>query len=546
VYRATVAGGPFQLLNTELAALPNYNDYDVNCGTTYYYYVTAVNANGLEGERSNIASATDGVITYWMQDYRGPQGSEVALMFNVEDAGGICGISLTLTYCENILTYVRTEAVPVTNVAGYSLVANDTGGAVQLVYVAPEPGIAGEGGLFRIVFRVSDGAQDGAECAHIVTSVQMSDCAQDPSILQVEGDDSATFKVSSYYRAGDYNGDGEVNILDAVAFKNDLEDGIRTGTAEQLMAVDFNGNGRLDPGDYASLLRLLAGLPIYDTADNTGSSYPDNILSSASQVSGYTLSMPETLAMVGEEVTVSLSISNAQDFACGRFWINYDSSYLTLKSLRTTELTNGFESGYQVTDDGRAILFLASETALTGGSGAILQLVFDVNGSVIIPAKTSVVLAEVELYGQYAQDLSWDSTIATVNGTVYVARPGLNLYPDPTRRSHGAGIVVSYLIVPAGAHSGEYDISFGIISVPEGDIFVTDNRFERYLPFESIRQTPRVARGVDFSCYQRGSVGITVPEHTCTDNFRFAAAVFERSTNTIAQLSRSVEVKIAE
>jgi hypothetical protein len=250
--------------------------------------------------------------------------------------------------------------------------------------------------------------------------------------------------------------------------------------------------------------------------------------------------------MVGEEVTVLLSTSSAEAFAGGRFWINYDSRYLSLNSVSATELTADFESGFEITDDGRAVLILAGDTALAGGSGEILKLVFGVNEGISIPAKTEVVFAEIELYGQYAQDLSWDSMLSTTNGTLYVARPGLNLYPATARWLRSQGLSVTYLIVPVEGVTGRYDISFGVISEPERNIYVTGLGFTQFLPFQSVAQTPRVAGGVDCSRYHRGAVSIMPPGKTCTDNFRFAAALFEKGTNSISQLTRSVSIKLMD
>jgi Calcineurin-like phosphoesterase/Purple acid Phosphatase, N-terminal domain/Fibronectin type III domain len=57
IYRATVNGGPYNLVAT-IAAATSFNNTGLTSGTTYYYVVTAVNAGGLESAGSNQASAT--------------------------------------------------------------------------------------------------------------------------------------------------------------------------------------------------------------------------------------------------------------------------------------------------------------------------------------------------------------------------------------------------------------------------------------------------------------------------------------------------------
>ena len=56
VKRSTTAGGPYETITTNVSGI-SYVDTDVTNGTTYYYVVTAVNADG-ESANSNEASAT--------------------------------------------------------------------------------------------------------------------------------------------------------------------------------------------------------------------------------------------------------------------------------------------------------------------------------------------------------------------------------------------------------------------------------------------------------------------------------------------------------
>jgi len=57
VYRGTVSGGPYTMINTSLDSSTNYTDSTVLSGTTYYYVTTEVNAQGQESAYSNIAKA---------------------------------------------------------------------------------------------------------------------------------------------------------------------------------------------------------------------------------------------------------------------------------------------------------------------------------------------------------------------------------------------------------------------------------------------------------------------------------------------------------
>jgi hypothetical protein len=56
VFRGTANGGPYQTITT-MDASTNYTDYTVDSGTTYYYVVTEVNAQGQQSTYSNVAKA---------------------------------------------------------------------------------------------------------------------------------------------------------------------------------------------------------------------------------------------------------------------------------------------------------------------------------------------------------------------------------------------------------------------------------------------------------------------------------------------------------
>ena len=53
VYRATQAGGPYTKLNSSPTERTSYTDSTVQADLTYFYVVTAVDANGVESVGSN-------------------------------------------------------------------------------------------------------------------------------------------------------------------------------------------------------------------------------------------------------------------------------------------------------------------------------------------------------------------------------------------------------------------------------------------------------------------------------------------------------------
>jgi fibronectin type 3 domain-containing protein len=57
IYRGTVSGGPYTMINTSPDSTTTYTDSTVVSGRTYYYVATAVNSKSEESGYSNQATA---------------------------------------------------------------------------------------------------------------------------------------------------------------------------------------------------------------------------------------------------------------------------------------------------------------------------------------------------------------------------------------------------------------------------------------------------------------------------------------------------------
>jgi fibronectin type 3 domain-containing protein len=57
VYRSTVSGSNYQLLNASVLPQLSFTDSNVQSGTTYYYVVRSVDSSGTESDNSNEFTA---------------------------------------------------------------------------------------------------------------------------------------------------------------------------------------------------------------------------------------------------------------------------------------------------------------------------------------------------------------------------------------------------------------------------------------------------------------------------------------------------------
>lgn len=102
VKRSTTAGGPYAVIAENIIAT-NYSDTDVTNGTTYYYIVTASNAEG-ESEPSNEASATP---TGTQQP---PQNGDRAILVVTMTNGTIAEYDLSMTEVNAFVKWYEDKA----------------------------------------------------------------------------------------------------------------------------------------------------------------------------------------------------------------------------------------------------------------------------------------------------------------------------------------------------------------------------------------------------------------------------------------------------
>ena len=131
---------------------------------------------------------------------------------------------------------------------------------------------------------------------------------------------------------------------------------------------------------------------------------------------GVTVSVPNTTASPGAALTIPINVENATGIAGAEFVVTYNPGILTALGVQTTELTSGFVLADSVSD-GKIAISLASNTEISGGSGSLVDVTFEVIGA---PGDTtSIVLKYVALYDESLSPIE----VTTKDGLFRVNQP---------------------------------------------------------------------------------------------------------------------------
>ncbi len=433
VYRSLMAEGEFALLNQELVEETGYTDFGLGHGEVYYYKVSALNNDLIESVKSDWARGVVGAITAWMPDYRGDAGDEVTLLINAANAVGVSnyGLDVQFSYDTELLTPVsqvdpERETVERTALTeGFMVVDNSefADGQLNISGIGPQGmTIVGEGHLFHIKFKVSDGASPFEACEHVFVVVKFKD--ENGDNLLVDYSDRSIFTVAPDYILGDINGDGEVDSGDALlALK--IAVGELIPTELQKLSGDLNGDRKIDSADAVMILRKAVGLPINPPQTGGG-----HLALSGDE---YTVAISDGWGLPGQAVRLPVSIDQASDLAGLDLSLSYDPTVLAVLSVEKTELTGSFTLDYY-SQAGELNLAISSDQALSGEGGALLKVEFQVMTEAPIGSGCDLNLEGIKLSGQYGEDLDWYSDVLTEDGkfTVGATPPPPSPTPKPT------------------------------------------------------------------------------------------------------------------
>jgi len=135
--------------------------------------------------------------------------------------------------------------------------------------------------------------------------------------------------------------------------------------------------GKLPKGEYSVRAEITNDvLPPISSPDIPNNSL---IFSVDSATNGRKLIIPELTAKSGDTITVPINVTDATGVAGADIMVAYDKNVLTIKEGKTTTLSSGMNLIVNTETAGKITLAMAGTKGITEGSGAIVEIVFEVS-----------------------------------------------------------------------------------------------------------------------------------------------------------------------
>jgi hypothetical protein len=163
------------------------------------------------------------------------------------------------------------------------------------------------------------------------------------------------------------------------------------------------------------------------------------------------MSLPDVTADPGTTITVGVNVDDAKGIAGGDIEITYDSKVVGVKAARGTALATGLSVVANPNVPGKVTFAMAGASGLKSGSGALLEIDFEV---IAKTGKTPLTISSASLFDENINDIKVD----VVNGSITVKtapppKPRLISIKDVTGNL-GDTITVSVLIDDVSSVSG--------------------------------------------------------------------------------------------
>lgn len=326
-------------------------------------------------------------ITASIPDTSALPGDSVTVPINVDDASGIAGANLDIEYDAEVLTIGEITMTDLSE--GLMLTVNTTEPGLARIALAGVTGITeGSGALVNMGFEVAESAVLGTVVPLRFLELDLRD-----ETGQEIGSQSVDGSLTVIGVLGDLNGDGNINSGDAILVLR-ISVGLLTPTPHQQWAGDVNEDGEINSGDAILILRKAVGLPSFKRVPL------------AKALTGVDVSVSDTTAYPGKAAAVFISVSDATGIAGGDLILTYDLDILTAQEVKGTALAAGLLVVSNVSAPGKVRISLAGAMGLTGGSGPLIEVLFEVSEDAEVGRTSSLRLTEVTLRDEAGNPLS--------------------------------------------------------------------------------------------------------------------------------------------
>lgn len=299
-------------------------------------------------------------------------GESVTVPIDIDDASGLAGADITVTYNSSILTVDQVKSTTLS--AGMNLVSNTNTPGRIILRMAGSAIVSGSGALVDMIFTVSSSISEDTETPVSFESAEAYDAnGQNIPVSTQNG----KVKIASPRKKGDVNNDGKINAADAILALR-ISAGLRTATPEEFWAADINDDGKVKSNDAIIILR---------EATKPSAPGKEFIVSGGRNTS---VALGEAHGVAGESITVPLRVDDPDILAGGDISIAYDSSVLRAVSVSSE---SDMLMAFNLAEPGLVHIAFANSGGLD--DDAIASLEFGIIADDVSP----LAFRDVELYG---------------------------------------------------------------------------------------------------------------------------------------------------
>lgn len=367
-----------------------------------------------------------------------PGQKQVTVPIEVKDVLGLGGVDFSLQYDPTL--FIAQEVRPTSLVEGFLTQSkiDQSAGKVNVV-VAHSSGITeAKGTLVEIVFDVAESAKRGTVAPLIFENLRAyNENAESCGAIPIHGE----IRIEDW-PCGDLNKDGAINSADAILVLQ-IAVGLRTPDEYQLWAGDVNNDELIDSADAILILKAAVGMetrfsvnsrsrsegPADDSSDFSKFKVDQNQMSRyrsyhslfKAEENGRTISVSSGIeGKPGEQVIIPIEVDDASGIAGLDLELGFNPAVVKPVEAKLTSLTEGFLLMMRDTAEGRLMVSLAKAEGITGGNGALVNLVFEVLPNARESDSSRLLIQSVRLYDENAEPIK----VITSNGQLSVQGEG--------------------------------------------------------------------------------------------------------------------------